>query len=103
MIIYIGMTSPKVTIVRVVSGVTVAVAVGFTKNFANVNMSSITPIRLVKGCLKHVYSLVYCTRELIAPKKFYQMTCGLYYKTIMIVIMMIVSDATIWSVTYNHN
>jgi hypothetical protein len=30
-------------------------------------------------------------------------TCGLYYKTITIVIMMIVSDDTIWSVTYNHN
>jgi hypothetical protein len=27
----------------------------------------------------------------------------LYYKTIMIVIMMIVSDATIWSVTYDRN
>jgi hypothetical protein len=30
-------------------------------------------------------------------------TCGLYYKTITIVIMMIVSDATIWSVTYDRN
>ena len=38
-------------------------------------------------------------------------TCGLYYKAITIVIMMIVSDATIWSITfdaargviYNHN
>jgi hypothetical protein len=29
--------------------------------------------------------------------------CGLYYKTIMTVIMTIVSDATIWSVTYDHN
>jgi hypothetical protein len=29
--------------------------------------------------------------------------CGLYYKTTMIVIMMIVSDATIWSVTYDRN
>ena len=29
-------------------------------------------------------------------------TCGLYYKTITIVIMMIVSDATIWSVTYDR-
>ena len=28
-------------------------------------------------------------------------TCGLYYKTITIVIMMIVSDATIWSVTFD--
>ncbi len=28
---------------------------------------------------------------------------GLYYKTIMIVIMTIVSDATIWSVTYDRN
>ncbi len=28
---------------------------------------------------------------------------GLYYKTITIVIMMIVSDATIWSVTYGRN
>jgi len=26
---------------------------------------------------------------------------GLYYKTIMIIIMMIVSDATIWSVTFD--
>ncbi len=30
-------------------------------------------------------------------------TSGLYYKTIMIVIMMIVSDATIWSITYGRN
>ena len=29
--------------------------------------------------------------------------CGLYYKTIMIVIMTIVNDATIWSITYNPN
>jgi hypothetical protein len=28
---------------------------------------------------------------------------GQYYKTITIVIMMIVSDATIWSVTYDRN
>ncbi len=28
---------------------------------------------------------------------------GLYYKTITIVIMPIVSDATIWSVIYNRN
>ncbi len=28
---------------------------------------------------------------------------GLYYKTITIVIMTIVSDATIWSVTYDRN
>jgi hypothetical protein len=28
---------------------------------------------------------------------------GLYYKTITIVIMTIVSDATIWSVTYSRN
>ncbi len=28
---------------------------------------------------------------------------SLYYKTIMIVIMMIISDATVWSVTYDHN
>jgi hypothetical protein len=28
---------------------------------------------------------------------------GLYYKTITIVIMTIVSDATIWSVSYNRN
>jgi hypothetical protein len=28
---------------------------------------------------------------------------GLYYKTITIIIMTIVSDATIWSVTYDHN
>ncbi len=30
-------------------------------------------------------------------------TSGLYYKTITIVIMMIISDATIWSVTYDRN
>jgi hypothetical protein len=30
-------------------------------------------------------------------------SCGLYYKTITIVIMTIVSDATIWSITYGHN
>ncbi len=30
-------------------------------------------------------------------------TSGLYYKTIMIIIMTIISDATIWSITYNHN
>jgi hypothetical protein len=29
--------------------------------------------------------------------------CGLYYKTTTIVIMSIVSDATIWSVTYDRN
>jgi hypothetical protein len=29
--------------------------------------------------------------------------CGLYYKTITIVIMMIISDATIWSITYDCN
>ncbi len=29
--------------------------------------------------------------------------CGLYYKTITISIMTIVSDATIWSFTYNRN
>ncbi len=32
-----------------------------------------------------------------------KMSCGLYYKTITIIIMTIVSDATIWSVTYSHN
>jgi hypothetical protein len=32
-----------------------------------------------------------------------QKICGLYYKTITIVIMMIISDATIWSVTYDRN
>ncbi len=30
-------------------------------------------------------------------------SCGLSYKMITIIIMMIVSDATIWSVTYDHN
>ncbi len=30
-------------------------------------------------------------------------TSGLYYKTITIVIMMIVSDAKIWSITYGRN
>ncbi len=29
--------------------------------------------------------------------------CGLYCKTITIVIMTIVSDATIWSITYDRN
>ncbi len=29
--------------------------------------------------------------------------CGQYYKSVTIIIMMIVSDATIWSVTYGHN
>jgi hypothetical protein len=28
---------------------------------------------------------------------------GLYYKSITIVIMMIINDATIWSVTYDRN
>jgi hypothetical protein len=28
---------------------------------------------------------------------------GLYYKTITIVLMTIVSDATIWSITYDRN
>ncbi len=32
-----------------------------------------------------------------------QLTRGLYYKTIMIVTLTIISDATIWSVTYDHN
>jgi len=32
-----------------------------------------------------------------------QNICGLYYKTITIIIMMIISDATIWSVTYDRN
>jgi hypothetical protein len=31
-----------------------------------------------------------------------QMTSGLYYKTITIVLMTIVSDTTIWSITYRH-
>jgi hypothetical protein len=30
-------------------------------------------------------------------------TIGLYNKTIMIVIMMVINDATIWSITYDHN
>ncbi len=34
---------------------------------------------------------------------FNEQICGLYYKTITIVIMTIVSDATIWSVTYDRN
>ncbi len=29
--------------------------------------------------------------------------CGLFYKTITIIIMTIVSDATIWSVSYDRN
>ncbi len=29
--------------------------------------------------------------------------CGLYYKIITIVIMTIVSDATVWSITYDRN
>jgi hypothetical protein len=29
--------------------------------------------------------------------------CGLYYKTITIIIMTIISDATIWSITYDRN
>jgi hypothetical protein len=29
--------------------------------------------------------------------------CGLYYKTLTIIIKTIVSDATVWSVTYDHN
>jgi hypothetical protein len=33
----------------------------------------------------------------------FALSCGLYYKTIKIVIMMLVSDATIWSITYGHN
>ncbi len=33
----------------------------------------------------------------------YWHSSGLYYKTITIVIMVIVSDATIWSVTYDRN
>jgi hypothetical protein len=33
----------------------------------------------------------------------YSVTCGLYYKTITIVIMTIISDTTIWSVTYGQN
>ncbi len=32
-----------------------------------------------------------------------QKICGLYYKTITIVIMMIVSDTTNWSITYDRN
>jgi hypothetical protein len=35
--------------------------------------------------------------------RFLSATSGLYYKTITIVLMMIVSDATIWSVTYDRN
>jgi hypothetical protein len=31
------------------------------------------------------------------------LTSGLYYKTIMIVIMTIISDATIWIVTYDRD
>ncbi len=36
-------------------------------------------------------------------KSWLQQTSDQYYKTITIVIMTIVSDATIWSVTYGHN
>jgi hypothetical protein len=37
-----------------------------------------------------------------AVQYFYNIgTCGLYYKTITIVIMMIISDATIWSITFD--
>jgi hypothetical protein len=37
------------------------------------------------------------------PIAYKKMICGLYYKTITIVIMTIVSDDTIWSVTYDRN
>ncbi len=44
----------------------------------------------VETSLKMVFNLHFLT------------SCGLYYKTITIVIMTIVSDATIWSVTYGR-
>jgi hypothetical protein len=34
---------------------------------------------------------------------FFSRIYGLYCKTIMIVTLVIVSDATIWSITYDHN
>ncbi len=41
--------------------------------------------------------------EIFFELKLLVQTNGLYYKTITIVIMMIVSDATVWSITYDHN
>jgi hypothetical protein len=41
-------------------------------------------------------------RKILKQKKM-KPTSGLYYKTITIVIMTIVSDATIWSITYDRN
>jgi hypothetical protein len=40
---------------------------------------------------------------LTKPITYKKMICGLYYKTITIIIMTIVSDDTIWSITYDRN
>ncbi len=46
-------------------------------------------------------SLLIKTSGNFCPSVAFVTACGLYYKTITIVIMMIVSDATIWSVTFD--
>ncbi len=50
---------------------------------------------------RHVYVPRLISSDKNASVKYF--TCGLYYKTITIVIMTIVSDATIWSVTCDRN
>ncbi len=50
---------------------------------------SVTKVRISKSLLRSQYKS--CKNQ------------GWYYKTNTIIIMMIVSDATIWSVTYDRN
>jgi len=51
---------------------------------------------------KHIFQQTVCWIQNVINSQFNHLS-GPYYKTITIVIMMIVSDATIWSVTYGHN
>ncbi len=62
-------------------------------------------IRLGWKSLPGTNTLAYYENQInYGRNKFYSAgPCGLYYKTITIVIMMIVSDATIWSITYDYN
>ncbi len=50
-----------------------------------------------------VHLLETIQRSLLGISMLIKLSSGLYYKTIMIVIMTIVSNATIWSITYDCN
>ena len=51
-----------------------------------------------------LYSILIIFSQVVASFTYHSHDSrGLYYKTIMIIIMTIVSDTTIWSITYGHN